>query len=75
MPFLEAFRQFQHRVKIENFCSVHVTLVPIQNGEHKTKPAQNSVKELRGLGLQTDAVCFDPLSTDGYLVYYACLMI
>ncbi|CAF0710741.1 unnamed protein product [Brachionus calyciflorus] len=54
MPFIEAFRQFQFRVKRENFCSVHVSLVPIQNGEHKTKPTQNSVKELRGLGISPD---------------------
>jgi CTP synthase len=54
MPFIEAFRQFQFRVKRENFCSIHVSLVPIQNGEHKTKPTQNSVKELRGLGISPD---------------------
>ena len=28
MPFVEAFRQFQFRVKRENFVSVHVSLVP-----------------------------------------------
>lgn len=28
MPFVEAFRQFQFRVKRENFCCVHVSLVP-----------------------------------------------
>lgn len=56
MPFIEAFRQFQFRVKSENFCNVHVSLVPVQNGEHKTKPTQNSVKELRGLGFSPDIV-------------------
>ena len=56
MPFVEAFRQFQFRVKKENFCNVHVSLVPLQHGEHKTKPTQNSVKELRGLGLSPDMV-------------------
>jgi CTP synthase len=54
MSFIEAFRQFQFRVKRENFCNVHVSLIPIQNGEHKTKPTQNSVKELRGLGISPD---------------------
>lgn len=54
MPFIEAFRQFQFRVKRENFLNVHVSLIPIQNGEHKTKPTQNSVKELRGLGISPD---------------------
>jgi CTP synthase len=28
MSFVEAFRQFQFRVKRENFCVVHVSLVP-----------------------------------------------
>ena len=52
MPFIEAFRQFQFRVGRENFCSIHVSLVPQPKatGEHKTKPTQASVRELRGLG-------------------------
>ena len=42
MPFVEAFRQFQFKVKRENFCNVHVSLVPKPSatGEHKTKPTQ-----------------------------------
>lgn len=28
MPFIEAFRQFQFRVGRDNFCVVHVSLVP-----------------------------------------------
>ena len=56
MSFIEAFRQFQFRVKRENFCNVHVSLIPVQNGEHKTKPTQNSVKELRGPGISPDMV-------------------
>ena len=58
MPFVEAFRQFQFRVGRENFCSVHVSLVPQPNatGEHKTKPTQASVRELRGLGISPDLI-------------------
>ncbi|KAF4519181.1 hypothetical protein B566_EDAN008244 [Ephemera danica] len=58
MPFVEAFRQFQFRVKRENFCCVHVSLVPQprSTGEHKTKPTQSSVRELRGLGLSPDLI-------------------
>lgn len=58
MPFVEAFRQFQFRVKKENFCCAHVSLVPQpkSTGEHKTKPTQSSVRELRGLGLSPDLV-------------------
>lgn len=28
MPFVEAFRQFQFRVKQDDFCNIHVSLVP-----------------------------------------------
>ncbi|KAL9969355.1 hypothetical protein ACROYT_G021559 [Oculina patagonica] len=58
MPFIEAFRQFQFRVGRDNFCVVHVSLVPAPDstGEQKTKPTQNSVRELRGLGLSPDMV-------------------
>lgn len=58
MPFVEAFRQFQFRVKRENFCCMHVSLIPQPKttGEQKTKPTQNSVRELRGLGLSPDLI-------------------
>uniref|UniRef100_A0A0K8TNA3 CTP synthase n=1 Tax=Tabanus bromius TaxID=304241 RepID=A0A0K8TNA3_TABBR len=58
MPFVEAFRQFQFRVKKENFCCAHVSLVPMPRatGEPKTKPTQSSVRELRGLGLSPDLI-------------------
>lgn len=58
MPFVEAFRQFQFRVKRENFCVAHVSLVPMprSTGEPKTKPTQASVRELRGLGLSPDLI-------------------
>lgn len=58
MPFVEAFRQFQFRVKRENFCCAHVSLVPLPRatGEPKTKPTQSSVRELRGLGLSPDLI-------------------
>jgi CTP synthase (UTP-ammonia lyase) len=29
MPFIEALRQFQFRVGRDNFCLVHVSLVPV----------------------------------------------
>ncbi|KAL0832909.1 hypothetical protein ABMA28_001053 [Loxostege sticticalis] len=58
MSFVEAFRQFQFRVKRENFCCAHVSLVPMPKatGEPKTKPTQSSVRELRGLGLSPDLI-------------------
>ncbi|XP_059172160.1 CTP synthase 1-like [Physella acuta] len=58
MPFVEAFRQFKFRVKRENICCVHVSLViePKTTGEQKTKPLQSSVKQLRGLGISPDVI-------------------
>uniref|UniRef100_A0A8C9FKS2 CTP synthase N-terminal domain-containing protein n=1 Tax=Pavo cristatus TaxID=9049 RepID=A0A8C9FKS2_PAVCR len=68
MPFIEAFRQFQFKARRENFCNIHVSLVPqpSSTGEQKTKPTQNSVRELRGLGLSPDLIvcrCSTPLDT------------
>lgn len=58
MPFVEAFRQFARKVGKNNFCSVHVSLVPQPKttGEHKTKPTQVSVRELRAQGLSADLI-------------------
>ena len=53
MPFIEALRQFQWRVGSDNFCLIHVSLVPVVGavGEQKTKPTQHSVQALRSAGL------------------------
>ncbi len=57
-PFLESIRQFQHDVGRENSMLIHVTLVPYIacSGELKTKPTQNTVKDLQGMGLQADVI-------------------
>ena len=53
MPFIEALRQFQFRIGSDNFCLIHVSLVPVVGavGEQKTKPTQHSVQALRSAGL------------------------
>jgi CTP synthase len=58
VPFLEAIRQFRREVGRENVCYVHLTLVPYlaPSGEHKTKPTQHSVTELRSRGIQPDVI-------------------
>jgi CTP synthase len=58
MPFIEAFRQFQFKVGVDNFCNIHVSLIPEpgSTGEQKTKPTQNSVRQLRGQGLTPDLI-------------------
>jgi CTP synthase len=58
LPFLEAIRQIRLDVGRRNVCYVHVTLVPLigPTGEHKTKPTQHSVTELRSRGIQPDVI-------------------
>src|SRR6266852_1034912 len=58
LPFLEAVRQMGLELGTHNTCYVHLTLVPFikSAGEIKTKPTQHSVKELRGIGIQPDAL-------------------
>jgi len=64
LPFLEAIRQIKSDVGREDVMYIHCTLVPYIQvaGEIKTKPTQHSVKELRSLGIQPDAVV---LRTEG----------
>ena len=58
LPFLEAIRQMGLDLGRTNVCYIHLTLVPYiaSAGEIKTKPTQHSVKELREIGIQADAV-------------------
>ena len=69
-PFLEALRQIAQE-KRGDCVFVHVVLVPwLQcSGEHKTKPAQHSVRELQSMGIMPDVIiarCDEPLE-DGVL--------
>ena len=58
LPFLEAIRQIRSDLGRDNVCFIHCTLLPYIKaaGEMKTKPTQQSVKELRGLGIQPDII-------------------
>jgi CTP synthase len=58
LPFLEAIRQLRNEVGRDRCAFVHVSLMPFigPSGELKTKPTQHSVKELRSIGLQPDAI-------------------
>ncbi|WP_312653379.1 CTP synthase [Aminipila sp.] len=68
-PFLEAIRQVSLEVGKENCLFIHVTLVPYikSSGEHKSKPTQHSVKELRALGISPDIIVMradEPIDED-----------
>jgi CTP synthase len=54
--FIEAARQMSHDYGADNVLYVHVVFLPYMKAsdEVKTKPAQNSVRELRSIGIQPD---------------------
>ena len=58
LPFLEAIRQVRNDVGRDNVFYIHLTLLPYLAAaqELKTKPTQHSVKELRAIGIQPDAI-------------------
>ena len=58
LPFLEAIRQMRNQVGRDNVYYIHLTLLPYLSAaqELKTKPTQHSVKELRAIGIQPDAI-------------------
>ncbi len=58
LPFLEAIRQLKKDLGRDNVFYIHLTLVPFLPSakELKTKPTQHSVKELRSIGIQPDAI-------------------
>lgn len=65
-PFIEALRQIQYEKGSNNTFFVHTTLIPqiFGSGELKTKPTQNSVRDLRSMGIKADAlVCRTPFAT------------
>jgi CTP synthase len=57
-PFLEAIRQISLEKGHENCLFIHLALIPYLRGseEHKSKPAQHSVKELRAMGISPDII-------------------
>ena len=63
---IESQPQVGLEVGADNSFYIHVTLVPFLRGsaEHKTKPTQHSVKELRGMGIMPNMIvlrCDEPL--------------
>jgi CTP synthase len=56
LSFIEAIRELGIKVGLDNCLYVHVVYLPFLGAsqETKTKPAQNSVRELRALGIKPD---------------------
>ena len=57
-PFLEAIRQFRHIAGEGNVMLILVSLVPFLkcSQELKTKPTQQAVRAMQGMGLQPDVI-------------------
>lgn len=68
LPFMEAIRQFNAENR-DNCLNIHLTYVPYLKaaGEIKTKPTQQSVQVLRGIGIFPDIMlcrCEKPLPAE-----------
>ncbi len=71
LSFIEAIRELSMSVGRENCAFVHVVYLPYLGAskEIKTKPAQNAVRELRGLGIVPDVlVARSEMSANGDIV-------
>lgn len=71
MAWIEAIRQMKRRVGEDNVLYAHVVYVPYLgvSKEYKTKPAQNSVRDLREAGIQPDVLCVrsdNPINADAF---------
>lgn len=56
MPFVEALTQLRRRAGKKNFMQIHVSYIPVINGEQKTKPTQQAIRAVRSAGLLPDLV-------------------
>ena len=71
LPYLEAIRQFKYEFGVQNSIFIHLTLVPYIKaaGEMKTKPSQQSVGILRGIGIMPEMLvcrCERPMATEHF---------
>lgn len=81
LSFIEAIRELAYKVGRENCIFVHVVYLPYLGAskEFKTKPAQNAVRDLRGLGIVPDVLAVRseepaPKSVIGKLSLYSGVM-
>lgn len=71
MAWIEAIRQMKRKVGEDNVIYAHVVYVPYLSvsKEFKTKPAQNSVRDLREAGIQPDVLCVrsdEPINAESF---------
>ncbi len=58
LAFLEALRQFRRKVGAANTLYMHLVYLPYLEASHemKTKPAQNTIRDLREAGIQPEVI-------------------
>jgi CTP synthase len=58
LAFLEAIRQLRRKVGVANVVYMHLVYLPYLEASHelKTKPAQNTVRDLREAGIQPEVI-------------------
>lgn len=68
LPFLEALAQLRQDLPSNDYCFVHVSLIPtINSTEQKTKPTQHCVKSAKMYGINPDVLCLrseKPISSE-----------
>ncbi|CZT47466.1 probable CTP synthase [Rhynchosporium secalis] len=55
-PFIEGMRQLKRRAGKGNFMQIHVSLIPVIQGEQKTKPTQQAIRDVGRAGLVPDLI-------------------
>jgi CTP synthase len=55
-PFIEAMGRPRRNAGKDNFLQIHVSLIPVIQGEQKTKPTQQAIRDVRSSGLAPDLV-------------------
>lgn len=56
MPFVEALCELRRHCERDDFLQIHVSYIPIVQGEQKTKPTQMAIKAVRSAGLIPDLI-------------------
>lgn len=56
--FVESMSQLRRRAGKDNFLHIHVSPVLVWGGEQKTKPTQQTIRDVRRAGLSPDLVRF-----------------
>lgn len=75
MPFVEAMTQLRRSAGRDNFLQIHVSYIPVINGEQKTKPTQQAIKAARSAGFIPDLVLhFDCVRQVSWLTCLARLL-